>query len=852
MAWLNSDDKYHPHALFKVAHIFNKFNAIAWLTGRPSIWDKYGHLESIEPTQPIWARLMYLQLTVRKPIQQESTFWKRSLWEKTGSGLRVEFNFAADLDLWLRFFQYVQHYSVNTLLGGYRMHGNQKAQLFKDKYVHESMKILADAIALYNESEDKSLLPVPPAIEIPREIYNYMSCMDAKTILDKNCWRYYRNDLENLKRIAESQSLHDASRLLKAELSCLKREKEKSDKTNVEHIFNLGYLSQQEGRLNEAITFYKQVIQLNQNITDAYYNLGTIYQDKKQYDEALKYYRETLQRDPGIFSAHFNMGVILAARKNFDQAMMHYQQALKINPRLFDALYNLGTVYEEKKEFQQAAEYYQKALNINPDLAEAYNSLGNISAKLDDLDKAMENYSAALKRNPHYVEALYNLGNLFRDLGKIEEAEKFFRRALEIKPAYLACYSGLLFMMLYNPHYDMQQIFTEHLNFAKHCTTEISLKIGQHTNDKSPSRRLRIGYVSPDFRRHSVSYFIEPILKAHRREQFETYCYSDVSSPDEITGRIQMSADNWRSIVGMTDEEVCESILKDKIDILVDLAGHTENNRLLVFANKPAPVQISWIGYPATTGLSTIDYKLVDSFTDPIGTSEVFYTEKLIRLPDGFLCYLPENESPPIADSPILTTGHITFGSFNNFNKLSTETISLWAKILRAIPNARLIIKSLSLSKKAIRQYAIDKFIQEGFDMDRVELMPWIDSTRMHLDTYNRIDIALDTFPYNGTTTTCEALWMGVPVISLAGNTHVSRVGVSLLSNAGLQDLIAKTEDEYIDIAMTLANDVKGLQSLRKELRDTMAQSPLTDEKRFMGNLEECYRKMWDKWCTLL
>ena len=223
MAWLNSDDKYHPHALFKAAYVFNKFNTIDWLTGRPSIWDKYGHLESMEPTQPIWSRLMYLQLTVRKPIQQESTFWRRSLWEKTGSGLRVEFNFAADLELWLRFFQYVQHYSVNTLLGGYRMHGNQKAQLYKDKYINESMKILADTIALYNESEDKSLLPVPPVLEVPEEIYNYMNCMDAKKILDKSCWRYYRNDLEVLKRIAESQSLHDASRLLNAELSHLTR-----------------------------------------------------------------------------------------------------------------------------------------------------------------------------------------------------------------------------------------------------------------------------------------------------------------------------------------------------------------------------------------------------------------------------------------------------------------------------------------------------------------------------------------------------------------------------------------------------------------------------------------------------
>lgn len=402
-------------------------------------------------------------------------------------------------------------------------------------------------------------------------------------------------------------------------------------KKSVEEIFNLGYISQQEGRFDESIACYRKTIELNPDIADAYYNLGTIYQDKKQYDEAINLYKETLKRNPDIFSAYYNMGVIFQARKNFCEAITHYLLALKNNPRLFDAYFNLGAVYEEMKDYHQAADYYQRALDVNPDLAEAYNSLGNIYIQLDDVEKAAENYFTALTKKPHYPEALVNLGNLYRDHGRLTEAEKFYRSALKIKPSFLSGHSCLLFMMLYNPEYDMQAIFTEHVNFGTKCLELYSFTTPRHKNEKNPHRRLKIGYVSPDFRRHSVAYFIEPVLRSHHREQCETFCYSDVTFPDEVTQRIRESADNWRSLVGMTEEEADELIRKDNIDILVDLAGHTENNRLPVFARKPAPVQVSWIGYPATTGLSTMDYKIVDNITDPPATTEQFYTEKLIR-----------------------------------------------------------------------------------------------------------------------------------------------------------------------------------------------------------------------------
>ena len=301
--------------------------------------------------------------------------------------------------------------------------------------------------------------------------------------------------------------------------------------------------------------------------------------------------------------------------------------------------------------------------------------------------------------------------------------------------------------------------------------------------------------------------------------------------------------------VGMSDEEVAELIRKDKIDILVDFAGHTANNRILLFARKPAPIQVSWIGYLATTGLSTIDYKIVDSYTDPPGKTEQFYTEKLIRLPESFLCYLPDKDSPEVGPLPALSTGHITFGSFNNFAKVTPEVFTLWARILNELPDSRLILKGKSFSDKTTCQYAINMFTERGISAERITLQSW-DPSPKHLESYNQVDIGLDTFPFNGATTTCEAIWMGVPVITLAGTAYHSRVGVSLLSNVGLPELIAKTHDEYIGIAVNLASDIEKLQLLRKSLRDRMSHSPLTDAKRFTANLEMCYHKMWENWCN--
>jgi predicted O-linked N-acetylglucosamine transferase (SPINDLY family) len=404
--------------------------------------------------------------------------------------------------------------------------------------------------------------------------------------------------------------------------------------------------------------------------------------------------------------------------------------------------------------------------------------------------------------------------------------------------------------MNYSQRYEAPQIFSEHLNYAMRFAEPLYPIAFAYGNTKQSGRRLKIGYLSPDFRCHSVAYFIEPVIGAHDREGYEVFCYSDVAKPDEVTARIRGLADQWRDVSPLPDERIADLIRSDEIDILVDLAGHTAKNRLLVFARKPAPLQVSWIGYPSTTGLKTVDYKIVDQYTDPAGFSEQYYTEQLVRLPDCFLCYQPDREAPDIKPLPAMKNGFITFGSFNNLAKVSEDIAITWAEILKAEPSSRLIIKAKGLISERARKNVGEFFRRQGIAENRIKLHPPIPSVAKHLAFYSRIDVALDTFPYNGATTTCEALYMGVPVVTLAGNTHASRVGSSILRNLGLHDLIAESNDTYESIAKRFTDNVKHLLELRDSLRGMMTRSLLTDAKRFTGNLEKAYRDMWTQWCN--
>ena len=617
---------------------------------------------------------------------------------------------------------------------------------------------------------------------------------------------------------------------------------------NADACFNLGTVLEGKGLTDEALSLYQKAQQLNPRRYDVYFKIGNIFKEKGLLDNALSFLRLAVQMDPLNIDALVSLGTVLRDKGNLDEAIVCYHNVLAINPGHFEAYNNLGIALSDKGLFDEAIKHFRKATELNPFFAEAYNNIGNVYRTQGLLQNAAASFQSALSKNPALAEARNNLGIVLEEQGKLEEAEARYRQALTLKPGMHTAHSNLLLLMNYSPKYDAPAVFSEHVQFAKLFAEPLAAAIEPHANDRSQERRLKIGYVSPDFRQHSVAYFIEPVLASHSADKFEIFCYSDVLSPDRVTERLRQYNVKWRNIVGMPDPQVAGMIRKDCIDILVDLAGHTGPTRILLFARKPAPVQVSWIGYPNTTGFTTMDYKIVDRITDPQGMTEQFYSEKLIRMPESFLCYLPDRDSPEIVDGPADRNGHITLGSFNKYSKVTPHVVALWAKILKTVPDARLIMKARSFADDATRRDAVEKFFREDVSPDRVEALPPRPSVKEHLAAYNEIDICLDTFPYNGTTTTCEALWMGVPVITLEGQSHVSRVGVSLLSNVGLQEFVAGTPEEYVEKAASLAGDTKRLQLLRRTLRDKMCHSLLLDGQRFTLQLEDIYRGIWRDW----
>jgi predicted O-linked N-acetylglucosamine transferase (SPINDLY family) len=628
----------------------------------------------------------------------------------------------------------------------------------------------------------------------------------------------------------------------------------KKHPNNAEVLYFLGVVYSQLENHDLAIQFIQKSLQSHPNNPDGYHLMGLSFQAKGQLDDAMAYYRKTIEHNPYYAEAYNNLGNILKERRQVEEAIRNYQKAIEIKPDLGTAYYNLGVISQERNLPEEAADYYRKALQkkgiaSDPTDEHIYHMSGFIFQTQGKYQEAVECFRKALQLNPDLVETCNNLGNVLQETGSPDEAEECYRQALRIKPDFSSCYSNLLLTMNYNARYDNYMIFSEHLLFAKRYEGVLSAAVIPHRNDRSSGRRLRIGYVSPDFRHHSVSYFIEPALRMHDRQGFEIFCYADVARPDDVTLRIQGITDHWLSIHGKSDDEVASMIRTDMIDILVDITGHTANNRILLFARKPAPVQVSWIGYPATTGLSSMDYKLVDSYIDPSGMTEQYYAETLVRIPESSLCYLPEERSPAVGELPCLSSGIVTFGSFNNYAKVSPEVIKIWIRILSSVSNARLIMKSRCFADSAFCQYVLDIFEKAGIASVRIILLPFQKPLEEHLDLYNRIDVGLDTFPYHGTTTTCEALWMGVPVVTLSGKSYAARAGVSLLSNVGLPELIAKTEEEYVDIAVGLANDPDRLRQLRMTLRDMMKCSPLTDAQRCTERIEQAFRQMWKQWC---
>ncbi|HEY8025155.1 MAG TPA: tetratricopeptide repeat protein [Burkholderiaceae bacterium] len=518
-----------------------------------------------------------------------------------------------------------------------------------------------------------------------------------------------------------------------------------------------------------------------------------------------------------------------------------YRQALAIAPDHAGIQNNLGLALSKLRQYEAARDALRRALAIDPQSANACYTLGSIAQELGDLDEAAVRLTEAVTIEPNFAAGFAFLGNVYRELGRTGQAIAACRRALELDPGQSETHSVLLMTLQGSEELSQAAMFAEHRSFAERFETPLLLHRRVHTNAAEPGKRIKLGYVSPDFRRHSVAHFMLPVIEHHDRQQFEIYCYYNRPDGDEYTQRFVESADHFLSCASMSDEDLAERIRADGIDILVDLAGHTGGNRLPVFARKPAPVQVTYLGYIDTTGLAAMDYRLTNGDADPPG-NEAFYSEKLFRLPRLWWTFRPAPDLPEVVPLPAALNGYITFCSTNQIAKISEGTIAAWAEILLAVPGSHLAL--MGIPSDGAMAHLAQRFAARNIGTERLEFHRFTT-----LDHFRRVvanaDISLDTFPYNGGTTTCETLWLGVPCVALTGKGFASRMSYALLKEIGLPQLAGETHEAYVGIAVELARDLGRLKQLRTGMRERLGASSLGDEAGFTCALEQAYRNMW-------
>jgi predicted O-linked N-acetylglucosamine transferase (SPINDLY family) len=607
-----------------------------------------------------------------------------------------------------------------------------------------------------------------------------------------------------------------------------------------EYFNGLGNVLLHAGRVDEAIEAFRSATKLRPHYADAYSSLGNALQLRGLIDEALTVHARAAELAPNTVAIQNNHGVALRRAGRLEESAAAFRRAIEIDPNSAEAYNNLGAVLRNLNQLEAAIAAYDEALRLRPDLPETWTNWGNVQKDAGHLDEAIAGHARAVQLRPHHAEAYSNLAVALTSAGRLDDAIAAFRQAVDLKPNAADLHSNLVYTLHFHPDYDSPRLLAEHRAWAERFADPLTAAAPPHHNDRSPNRRLRVGYVSPDFRLHPVGRFLLPLLAHLDRAQLEVFCYSDVRKPDALTEQLRSHADHWRSTVGLSDEQLAAQIRADRIDVLVDLTMHMADNRMLVFARKSAPVQITWLAYTGTTGLAAMDCRLSDPHLDPPG-GDSFYTERTIRLPQCFWCYEPHETAPEVNALPAVTNGFVTFGCFNNFCKVAEPALRLWAELLRGLPHSRLLLHSLEGEH---REKVRTLFTSAGVSADRLEFVgfqPMDAFFRLH----DRIDVALDPFPYGGGTTTCDALWMGVPVVTLAGRTAVGRAGVSLLSNVGLPHLIARTPEEYIAVVHGLTSDLPRLAELRSTLRGRVAASPLMDAGRFAADMLVAYQLAW-------
>jgi len=599
------------------------------------------------------------------------------------------------------------------------------------------------------------------------------------------------------------------------------------------------------GRLEEAIVAGRRALSLEPDSTTACNNLGCALTASRQFNAAVDVLRRALVLRPDFAEAWYNLANALKGQGKLDEAAAAYRRAVELRPDRVEAHINLGNILHAVRKYEEAVRCYRRALALRPDDVEAYSNLGNALRSGGQLDEAIAAFRRCVRLRPEFHIAHCNLGNALKDAGQIDEAVACYRRAVELCPSDVISHSNLAYAVYYHPDYDSAAILQENRRWNDMHAAGLGDPSRRHDNDPDPRRRLRIGYVGSDFRDHCQSLFTIPLLSRHDRERFEIFCYANVPQPDAFTERLRECADCWRETTGQTDEEAARQVRADRIDILVDLTMHMSNGRPLLLARKPAPVQVAYLAYPGTTGLSAVDYRLTDPYLDPPGETDADYAEQSFRLPETFWCYDPLADQPTPNSLPAIKEGRITFGCFNNFCKVAGGTLALWSRVLGALAGSRLVLLA---PPGEHRVRVLEQFRRGNIDPARIEFVEHRPRPK-YLELYHRIDMSLDTLPYNGHTTSLDSLWMGVPVVTRVGRTVVGRAGYSQLSNLGLSELVAWSDDQFVSIASDLARDWTRLAQLRSTLRERMERSPLMDAAGFARKIETAFRLMWRQWC---
>jgi predicted O-linked N-acetylglucosamine transferase (SPINDLY family) len=588
-------------------------------------------------------------------------------------------------------------------------------------------------------------------------------------------------------------------------------------------------------RVPEAVTCCRQALELKPDYAEAHYNLGGALKEQGKLGEAVTCYRRAVELKPDFTEAHYNLGIVFSEQNKLDEAIVAYRRALALKPDYAEAHNNRGVALKLQGKSDQAVACYRRVLELKPDYAEAHSNLGVALTDLGKSDEALVCYRRALELKPDLAETYCNLSNALKEQGKLDEAIASCRRALELKPDYTQARSNLLLALQYCAGVTPAILAEAHAEYDRLYAAPLGDGVVPPEKVRDRRGRLRLGFVSPDLGLHPVGYFLVGVLENLDPDLHETICYSDRIVKDSLTHRLQAAATQWRDVMGTSDQRLAEQIRADGIDVLFDLAGHTAQNRLLVFARKPAPIQVTWAGYVGTTGLSAMDYLLADRYQVPPGADR-YYREQVLRMPEGYVCYDPPADVPAVSPLPALTGGQVTFGSFNNPAKITSQVIEVWARILRRLPGARLVLKFKAWNDRGLARRFAEMFAPHAIDPGRLEILGYSPHAEL-LAEYHRVDLALDPFPYSGGLTTLEALWMGVPVITSPGETFASRHSLSHLSNVGLTETIARDLDEYVELAVSFAGDLPRLAALRAGLRQRMAASPLCDGKRFASNL---------------